>query len=176
MYRRLDAPGRSSTHSAWLDLGGCSQSFPDHIIRVGHCGCACGKAQRRVRGIRVASSDRTHMFGQLYRRARLCFWLSALIPSALFAFGHAYQASGFWELVEIFVVTGLGSLLGCWIYMRWQFNLWTVFGLHCLMNLWWELFGVADTALGGWIANAAHLLTIAVAILLTTYRDRFWKP
>ena len=52
----------------------------------------------------------------------------------------------------------------------------TVFGLHCLMNLWWELFGVADTALGGWIANAARLLTIAVAILLTTYRDRFWRP
>ena len=73
---------------------------------------------------------RGYMFGQLYRRARWGFWLSALIPSALFAFGHAYQASGFWELVEIFVVTGLGSLLGCWIYMRWQFNLWTVFGLH----------------------------------------------
>ena len=44
------------------------------------------------------------------------------------------------------------------------------------MNLWWGLFGVADTALGGWIANAARLLTIAVAILLTTYRDRFWRP
>jgi len=119
---------------------------------------------------------RGYMFGRLYRRARWGFWLSALIPSALFAFGHAYQASGFWELVGIFAVTGLGSLLGCWIYMRWQFNLWTVFGLHCLMNLWWELFGVADTALGGWIANAARLLTIAVAILLTTYRDRFWRP
>ena len=119
---------------------------------------------------------RGYVFGQLYRRARWGFWLSALIPSVLFAFGHAYQASGFWELVGIFAVTGLGSLLGCWIYMRWQFNLWTVFGLHCLMNLWWELFGVADTALGGWIANAARLMTIAVAILLTTYRDRFWKP
>jgi len=73
---------------------------------------------------------RGYMFGQLYRRARWGFWLSALIPSALFASGHAYQASGFWELVGIFAVTGLGSLLGCWIYMRWQFNLWTVFGLH----------------------------------------------
>ena len=44
------------------------------------------------------------------------------------------------------------------------------------MNLWWELFGVADTALGGWIANGARLLTITAAILLTIYRDRFWKP
>jgi len=56
-----------------------------------------------------------------------------------------------------------------------EFNLWAVFGLHCLMNLWWELFGVADTALGGWIANGARLLTITAAILLTIYRDRFWK-
>jgi membrane protease YdiL (CAAX protease family) len=119
---------------------------------------------------------RGYMFGQLYRRARWGFWPSALIPSALFALSHAYQASGFWELVGIFAVTGLGSLLGCWMYVRWQFNLWAVFGLHCLMNLWWEVFGVADTALGGWIANAARLLTIMAAILLTIYRDRFWKP
>jgi len=119
---------------------------------------------------------RGYMFGQLYRQARWGFWLSALIPSVLFALGHAYQGNGFWELAGIFTVTGLGSLLGCWVYMQWQFNLWVVFGLHCLMNLWWELFGVADTALGGWIANGARLLTITAAILLTIYRDRFWKP
>ena len=119
---------------------------------------------------------RGYLFGQLYRRARWGFWLSALIPSALFALGHAYQASGFWQLVGIFAVTGLGGLLGCWMYLRWQFDLWVVFGLHALMNLWWEVFGVADTALGGWIANGARLLTVAVAILLTIYKDRFWKP
>jgi len=118
---------------------------------------------------------RGYMFGQLYRRGRWDFWLSALIPSALFAVGHAYQAGELWELVGIFAVTGLGSILGCWIYMQWQFNLWVVFGLHGLMNLWWELFGVAETALGGWIANGARLLTIAAAILLTIHKDRFWK-
>jgi membrane protease YdiL (CAAX protease family) len=118
---------------------------------------------------------RAYMFGQLYRRARWGFWLSALIPSVLFAAGHAYQAGGLWELVGIFAVTGLGSLLGCWIYVRWQFNLWAVFGLHCLMNLWWEVFGTADTALGGWSANGARLLTITVAILLTINKDRLWK-
>jgi len=119
---------------------------------------------------------RGYMFGQLYRRARWGFWLSALIPSALFAFGHAYQAGGPFELAGIFAVTGLGSLLGCWLYLRWSGNLWIVFGLHCLMNLWWEVFGVAETALGGWIANAARLFTVALAILLTVYKDRIWKP
>jgi membrane protease YdiL (CAAX protease family) len=119
---------------------------------------------------------RGYMFGQLYCRARWGFWLSALIPSALFAFGHAYQATGMLELTGIFAVTGLGSLLGCWLFMRWQYNLWVVFGLHCLMNLWWELFGIDDSALGGWIANGARLLTVTVAILLTIYKDRFWTP
>ena len=119
---------------------------------------------------------RGYMFGQLHRRARWGFWLSALIPSVLFALGHAYQASGVSELGGIFAVTGLGSILGCWVFMRWQCNLWVVFGLHCLMNLWWEVFGVDDTALGGWIANGARLITVIVAIVLTIYKDRFWKP
>src|SRR6266704_1265003 len=119
---------------------------------------------------------RGYMFGQLYRRARFGFWLSALIPSMLFALGHGYQATGILELVGIFAVTGLGSILGCWLFMRWQYNLWVVFGLHSLMNLWWEVFGIDDTALGGWIANGARLLTVALAILLTIYKDRFWEP
>ena len=116
------------------------------------------------------------MFRQLYRRARLGFWLSALIPSVLFALGHLYQSNDFWELVGILAITGLGSILTCWIFIRWQDNLWAIFGLHSLMNLWWEVFAVDDTALGGWLANAARFLTIALAIVLTMYKDRIWKP
>lgn len=58
---------------------------------------------------------RGYMFGQLYRRARWGFWLSAMIPSALFALAHAYQAGGVWELVGIFAVTGLAVfwVAGC---------------------------------------------------------------
>ncbi len=119
---------------------------------------------------------RSFMFRQLYRRARLGFWLSALIPSVLFALGHLYQSDDFWELVGISAITGLGSILSCWIFLRWQDNLWAIFGLHSLMNLWWEVFAVDDTALGGWLANAARLLTIALAIILTVYKDRIWKP
>ena len=73
-------------------------------------------------------------------------------------------------------VTGLGSVFGCWVFMRWQDNLWTVVGLHSLMNLWWEVFAVDGTALGGWLANAARLLTVFLAIILTINKDRIWKP
>jgi uncharacterized protein len=119
---------------------------------------------------------RSYMFRQLYRRARLGFWLSALIPSVIFALGHLYQSSEPAELAGILAITGLGSLLTCWIFLRWQDNLWAIFGLHSLMNLWWEVFAVDDTALGGWLANAARLATIGLAILLTIYKDRIWKP
>jgi membrane protease YdiL (CAAX protease family) len=119
---------------------------------------------------------RGYMFRQLYRRARWGFWLAALVPSVLFALVHVYQAEGVWELVGIMAITGLGSLLGCWVFMRWQDNLWAVFGLHCFMNLWWEVFAVDGTALGGWLANVARLATVLLAILLTIYKDRIWKP
>lgn len=118
---------------------------------------------------------RGFMFRQLYQYARLGFWLSALIPSVLFALGHLYQSNDFGELVGIFLITGLGSLLACWIFLRWLNNLWMVLGLHSLMNLWWEIFAIDDTALGGWIANIARLLTIALAITLTIFKDRIWK-
>ena len=80
------------------------------------------------------------------------------------------------ELAGILAITGVGSLISCWLFMRWQYNLWVVVGLHCGMNLWWEVFAVDDTALGGWLANGARLLTIACAILLTIFKDRFWPP
>ena len=119
---------------------------------------------------------RAYLFRQLYQRARMGFWLSALIPSVLFAAGHVYQSKDPLELAGILAITGVGSLISCWLFKRWQYNLWVVVGLHCGMNLWWEVFAVDDTALGGWLANGARLLTIACAILLTIFKDRFWPP
>lgn len=117
---------------------------------------------------------RGYLFRQLYARARLGFWASALIPSVLFALGHLYQSNNPSELAGIVAITGLGSILGCWILLRWRMNLWTVVALHSLMNFWWEVFAVDTTALGGWLANAARLGTIALAIWLTIFKDRIW--
>ena len=119
---------------------------------------------------------RAYLFKQLYQRARWGFWLSALIPSVLFALGHIYQSSKPMELAGILAVTGVGSLISCWLFLRWQYNVWIVVGLHAAMNFWWEVFAVDDTALGGWLANGARIVTIACAIILTIYKDRFWPP
>jgi len=67
---------------------------------------------------------RGYTFGQLYRRARWGFWVSASVPSALFALGHAYQSRDPLELFGIFAVTGTGGLFGCWLYLRWNGSLW----------------------------------------------------
>ena len=58
---------------------------------------------------------RGFLFRQLYRRARLGFWLSALLPSALFALAHVYQSNDLSELLGIVAITGSGGLLsaGC---------------------------------------------------------------
>ena len=69
---------------------------------------------------------------------------------------------------------GVGSILLCWVFARWQDNLWAPFAIHALMNLWWEIFAIDDTALGGWYANGARLATIALGILLTVFKDRLW--
>jgi membrane protease YdiL (CAAX protease family) len=119
---------------------------------------------------------RGYLFRQLYQRAKLGFWVSALVPSVLFAAGHAYQATHFMELTGILAITSLGSVLLCWLYKRWNYNLWVIVAIHSAMNLWWEVFAVDDAALGGWLANGARFATIACAIFLTIFKDRFWSP
>jgi hypothetical protein len=119
---------------------------------------------------------RSFLFRQLYRRAELGFWISALAPSILFAAAHLYQSDNLMEQLGIVAITGTGGIGFCWFFMKWRDNLWTVWGLHAGMNLWWEVFNVDDTALGGWLANGARLATVIVAVLLTIYKDKIWKP
>ena len=119
---------------------------------------------------------RGFLFRQLYMRARLGFWVSALLPSIVFAAEHLYQSDDLMELVGIVAITGTGGIGFCWFFMKWHDNIWAIFGLHALMNLWWEVFAVDDTALGGWLANGARLATVVIAVLLTIYKDKFWRP
>ena len=119
---------------------------------------------------------RGFVFRQLYQRTRLGFWLSALLPSIVFASKHLYQSDDMMELLGIVAITGTCGIGFCWFFMKWRYNIWAIFGLHSLMNLWWEVFAVDDTALGGWLANGARLATVIIAVLLTIYKDRIWKP
>jgi membrane protease YdiL (CAAX protease family) len=119
---------------------------------------------------------RGYAVGQLVRNAGLALWPAAILSGAVFGLLHLGQASirrlpleG--EIATVLIIS-LGGILFAWLFVRWDFNLWVPFGLHAFMNLWWEVFDVADSPLGGWGANVARLLTVVLAICLTLQRDR----
>ena len=110
-------------------------------------------------------------FWMLYKYARLGFWGSVLAPSIMFGLVHLYQASEMMDALGIFGITTAGSIWFSWLLMRWE-NLWVPIFIHALMNGWWEIFDVDDTALGGYMANIARLLTIGISVVLTVYKVR----
>jgi membrane protease YdiL (CAAX protease family) len=115
---------------------------------------------------------RAFLIGQLYRYTRLGFFPSLITGSVLFGLVHLYQSNDPAELMGIFLVTFLASLLFFWIYAEWTFNLWTVIFLHCLMNLYWLIFDVDNNALGGTYANVFRFATVALSIIATIIYKR----
>jgi len=113
-------------------------------------------------------------FWMLYRYARLGFWGSVLAPSIMFGFVHLYQANEMMDALGIFGITTAGGIWFSWLLMRWE-NLWVPIFMHALMNGWWEIFDVDDTALGGYMANIARLLVIGISIVITLYKDDLIK-
>jgi uncharacterized protein len=71
-------------------------------------------------------------------------------------------------MAELMLLTGLGAVVFAWLVYRWQ-SLWFPIALHICMNLWWVLFSVAKSALGGCFPFALQLVSIALAILITLY-------
>lgn len=119
---------------------------------------------------------RGYLFRQLYDRASWSFWPAALFVALLFGLAHTWQAVagnlGLGALAGIVGITAIGSVFFSWLYVRWGFNLWVPIAVHGLMNLWWELFAVDTTALGGTVANVARLLTLGAAIGVTLWLTR----
>jgi membrane protease YdiL (CAAX protease family) len=118
---------------------------------------------------------RGFLFGQLRRRAGWSFWGAALVGLVPFSLGHFYQGyetnHGIWGLVGVLAITGAGHLFFAWLLERWG-DLWVPIGMHALMNLWWHLFGVDTTTLGGVQANVARFLTVGLAVGLTVWLRR----
>lgn len=105
---------------------------------------------------------------QLQRATGWPFW-AAVWPSAiLFGYGHVEQGGSSMEMLSLFLLTAAGGVAFAWLVYRWQ-TLWVAVALHICMNLWWELFSVSKTAVGGWLPFALQTLTIFFAILGTLY-------
>ncbi|HKN37031.1 MAG TPA: CPBP family intramembrane glutamic endopeptidase [Terriglobales bacterium] len=108
---------------------------------------------------------------QLQRGTRWPFWVVAWPSALLFGYGHIEQGQSLQEMTGLFFLTGAGGVTFAWLVYRWQ-NLWVAVALHICMNLWWELFSVARTAIGGWFPFMLQNLTMLLAIFITLYRTR----
>lgn len=115
---------------------------------------------------------RAFLFGILYRYTRLGFLPCIFLGSLLFGVAHLYQATDFIEILEVFAVTFLGSIFFSWIYAEWNFNLWTAIFLHFLMNLYWLIFNVDDSAIGGMYANIFRFLSLFITIGIAIFYKR----
>jgi membrane protease YdiL (CAAX protease family) len=108
---------------------------------------------------------------QLQRGTGWPFW-AVVWPSALLSgYGHVEQGQNLQEMAGLFLLTGTGAVAFAWLVYRWQ-NLWVAVALHICMNLWWELFSVAKTAIGGWFPLMLQNLTMLLAIFITLYQTR----
>ena len=103
---------------------------------------------------------------QFQRGTRWPFWVVVWPSVVLFGWSHVEKGENLLEMAGLFFLTGSGGLLFAWLIYRWQ-NLWVPVALHICMNLWWELFSVSRTAIGGWFPFALQSLTILLAILVT---------
>ena len=99
------------------------------------------------------------------------FWAVAWPSALLFGYGHVEQGQTLQEMAGLFLLTGAGGVTFAWLVYRWQ-NLWVAVALHICMNLWWELFSVAKTAIAGWFPFMLQSLTMVLAIIITLYRTR----
>ncbi|MBV8207157.1 MAG: CPBP family intramembrane metalloprotease [Acidobacteria bacterium] len=103
---------------------------------------------------------------QLARGTRWPFWVAVWPSTLLFGWGHVEQGHSSQEKLAIFLITGTGGLILAWLLYRWQ-NLWFPIMLHIAMNLLWELFSVARTAVAGWFPFALEALTMLIAVVVT---------
>jgi membrane protease YdiL (CAAX protease family) len=108
---------------------------------------------------------------QLQRGTGWPFWVTVWPSAVLTGLGHIDRGQDLKEMIGLFLLTGAGGLVFAWLVYRWQ-NLWVAVALHVFMNLWWELFSVAKSVLGGWFPFVLQGSTILLAVLVTLIRTR----
>ena len=110
-------------------------------------------------------------FGQLVRRAGWNVWLAAGVTGLIFGLAHMVNAAirGLDPAGQALSITiiAAGGVAYAWLYYRWKLDLWFPITLHAAMNLWWELFAMADHPAGNGLVIASRVATVVIAIIAT---------
>ncbi|WNJ19786.1 CPBP family intramembrane glutamic endopeptidase [Pontibacter sp. G13] len=124
--------------------------------------------QRALRaGIEEEIFYRGFLFGLLFRYGRWGFFPAAMVNAVVFSIGHLYQAHDPLSAAGVLGVTSLGACWFAWLYIEWDNNLWVPIFVHLLMNFFWAIFTIDNTAIGSTMGNVFRVATIALSIILT---------
>lgn len=118
---------------------------------------------------------RAFFFGVLVQAARWHPWRAAIVTGIVFGLAHIdiTPAQGQTILGQLNMwnaIIALGGVMYAWIYWKAPWNLWVVIALHFAMNLWWGMFELDATPLGGGGATAARIMSVAIAVYLIVFK------
>jgi membrane protease YdiL (CAAX protease family) len=120
---------------------------------------------------------RGFLFGMLFRYARWGFVPAVLAGALLFGAVHLYQGNDMLSALSAFGITAFGAVLFCWVYVEWDYNLWTAIGLHTFMNGTWLLFAVDSSATGNVTSNIFRVISILLIVVGTiVYKKKKFLP
>jgi membrane protease YdiL (CAAX protease family) len=110
--------------------------------------------------------SRGFAFRLLYHQQSWPLWPAAAVVALITGAVHIEKGQTAAQILALFALTGLGGALFSWLLARWN-SLWFPLALHMCMNLWWEVFTVSGTALGGWFAFSLQIACILLSIIAT---------
>jgi len=110
---------------------------------------------------------RAYLFGFLHRFAGWRFLPAAMCSSFVFGVEHWYQGSDAGEALGIAALTAVGGLWWSWLLSAWHWNAWVPAAFHVSLNAAWEVFDVADNAMGPGATVVLRLACIALSVLAT---------
>lgn len=110
---------------------------------------------------------RCFLFGLLFRLAKWGFLPAAMFGAIVFGAGHLYQGNAILDSVGVFAITLAAALWWSWLYVEWDYNAWIPIGFHVLMNGWFNIFVVSETALLPVAGEIARASVVIISIALT---------
>jgi membrane protease YdiL (CAAX protease family) len=125
-----------------------------------------------IAGLNEEFVFRAFGFGMLVQLTRVGLWPAAIFTGVVFGAIHLDFTPNEGETIigqiDLFLLmTTLGGVLYAWLYNRSRFNLWFVIALHFFMNLWWAMFDMDGSFMGGFGATLSRVLCVTMAIMIS---------
>lgn len=113
---------------------------------------------------------RALMFGVLVQCARTPMWTTAIVTGIVFGLAHVdlTPAPGQTIVGQLNLwnaLIALGGFMYAWMYYESRWNLWVVIALHIGMNLWWDMFDLTSSPLGGFGATLSRIVCVGLVVL-----------